>query len=262
MVQARSDIPSGGIKKVGDTVSVFALISGKSNQENGKNKIERHLLSLTKKKSPTILFCPYAALNDIQGSILKFQELMRFQQCRIINLTLDNLSRFEEYLSECDIFYISGGNCEKLIRFFKENGLDSILKCHIQDDKIFAGSSAGAMLYTLASMGDGYVFSDNFHRYNFKMVDCLDLLRITICPHYQQEDLILYNDILKGYPCDAFGIEEDTMLVIEENKFYVVKEERSKSVYYFDKRKNYRMLPLYEGVLYEKDSSFRSGGDI
>lgn len=262
MVQAWTDIPAGGTEKVGDTMSIFALIGGKSNQQNGKNKIERHLLSLTGKSVPTILFCPYAALNDIEGSIIKFRELMRFQECHILNLTMDNYTEFEKLLSDCDILYIAGGNCENLIRFFKEKGLEPVLKRHGKDAKIFAGSSAGAMLYTLASMGDGYAFSDNFHRYNFKMVDCLDLLRITVCPHYQQEDLILYNDILKSYSCDAFGIEEDTMLVIEENKFYVIKEERNKSVYYFDKLKNYQMIPLYEGVLYEKDSSFRSGGDI
>ena len=52
------------------------------------------------------------------------------------------------------------------------------------------------------------------------------------------------------------------MVVIEENKYYVVKEEKNKSVYYFDKAANYLMIPLYEGVLYEKNCSFRSQGDI
>ena len=124
------------------------------------------------------------------------------------------------------------------------------------------------MLYTRASMGDRYVYYDNFHNYNYKMVDCLNILNITICPHYQNEDLILYNDEVKKYDCDSFGIEEDTMLVITNNitddnnfsynRFYVIKEEGCLGIYQFDKSLGYQMIPLYEGVVYEADSSFRS----
>ncbi len=240
---------------------IFALIGGKSNQEN-HNIIERHLLKLTKKERPTILFCPYATISHVDKSIEKFQRLMSGLDCEILNLTLENISLFEDYLITSDMLYIAGGHCEDLIAFFKQHKLDIILRKHISDSKVFAGSSAGAMLYTFASMGDRYAYTDNFHIYNYKMVNCLSFLDITICPHYQQEDLIIYNDVLREYPYDAFGIEEDTMVVIEENKYYVVKEEKNKSVYYFDKAANYLMIPLYEGVLYEKNCSFRSQGDI
>ena len=118
------------------------------------------------------------------------------------------------------------------------------------------------MLLTKASMGDKYMYSDNFGNHNYKMVDCLNLLDITICPHYQNEDLIVYNDELKEYNCDAFGIEEDTMLVISDNKFYVIKESNNLSLYYFDKDRDYLMIPLYEGELYEKNSGFRASRNI
>ena len=64
-------------------------------------------------------------------------------------------------------------------------------------------------------------------------------------------------DELKNYPYDAFGIEEDTMVVINDNSFYVIKEEKNKSIYYFNKELNYKMIPLYEGENYE-NGSFRS----
>ncbi len=238
-------------------MATFALIGGKENKEILTNKIERHLAMLTNKEKPVFLFCPYAALNNINKSIDKFHNLVKDINCDIIDLTLENVGQFESLLAKCDILYIGGGHCDDLVKFFKDNHLDDILYKHINDNIIFAGSSAGAMLFTKYSMGDKYVYHDNFHNYNYKMVECLGLLNITISPHYQHEDLVIYNDELKNYPYDAFGIEEDTMVVINDNSFYVIKEEKNKSIYYFNKELNYKMIPLYEGENYE-NGSFRS----
>lgn len=239
----------------------FALIGGKENKAILTNKIEKHLAELTNKEKPIFLFCPYAATYNMQKSIDRFHQLVKDIDCDIIDLTLENVNQFEELLIKSDILYIGGGHCDDLVDFFKKNHLDIILNKHIYDNKIFAGSSAGAMLFTKSSMGDKYMYYDNFHNYNYKMVECLGLLDITICPHYQNEDLIVYNDDLKQYPFDAFAIEEDTMVVINDNCFYVVKEEKNKSVYYFKKELDYKMIPLYEGEKYE-NGGFRSKGDI
>ncbi len=236
---------------------MFALIGGKANKEIKTNKIEKELIKLTNKDKPTILYCPFAS-KDIEKSNLKFKLLIDDLNADIIYLSYENINQFEELLSKSDILYIGGGVSDDLVLIFKKYGLDNILKKHINDDKIFAGSSAGAMLYTLRSMGDKYMFSDNYHNYNYKMVNCLNLLNITICPHYQNEDLIIYNDELKKYDCDAFGIEEDTCVIIDNNKFFVIKEESSASCYYFKKEDNYLMKPLYEGIIYEKSGGFRA----
>ena len=132
-----------------------------------------------------------------------------------------------------------------------------VLYKYLDSNKIYAGSSAGAMLYTKVAMGDKDMFSDNFHNYNYKMVDCLGILNISICPHYQNEDLIFYNDVIKEYSLDSFGIEEDTAVIIDDNKYGCLKDDKKRSVYYFS-RDNYLMVPLYEGEYYEKGSSFRS----
>ncbi len=236
---------------------MFALIGGKANKEKLTNKIEQKLIELTNKEKPIILYCPYAS-KDIEKSNLKFKLLIGDLNADIIYLSFENIDQFEELLIKSDILYIGGGVSDDLVSIFIKYGLDKILKKHINDNKIFAGSSAGAMLFTKASMGDKYMFSDNFHNYNYKMVDCLNILNITICPHYQNEDLIFYNDVLKKYDIDAFGIEEDTCVVIDGSKFFIIKEEGKASCYYFSKDNNYIMMPLYEGKIYEKDSGFRS----
>ena len=240
---------------------MLALIGGKS-KDSAENRIEKILFSYANKNKPTVLFCPYATINKIQASIDKFHKLVSDIDCDIIDLTLDNINEFESLLIKSDILYISGGISDDLVDIFKKYHLDNILRKYINSDKIFIGSSAGAMLFTTVSMGDKYMFSDNFHNYNYKMVNCLDIIHISICPHYQCEDLTVYNDEIRNYNLPSFGIEEDTALVIDKDNLYVLKDYKDKSVYYFDNKNNFKMIPLYEGEKYEKDSMLRSRRDL
>jgi dipeptidase E len=235
---------------------MFALIGGKANKEIIGNKIEKELVKLTNKEKPTILYCPYAA-KDIEKSNLKFKALIRDINVDIIFLSFKNINQFEQLLQKSDILYIGGGISDDLVKIFKEYKLDIILKRHLDDNIIFAGSSAGAMLYTLRSMGDKYMFSDNYHNYNYKMVDCLNFLNITICPHYQNEDLICYNDEIKNYNLVSFGIEEDSAIVIDGKMFYSIKEESTSMAFYFN-NKDYKMTYLKEKKIYEEDFCIRS----
>lgn len=237
----------------------FVLIGGKSNLDR-LNTIERHIVKMTNKKNPVILYCPYASL-DIEKSIKKFHELMKGIECQIIDLNFNNINDFESLLAIADCLYIGGGSCDDLVAFFKNNGLDKVLDKYIDSNIIFAGQSAGAMIWSRVAMGDKYMFSDNFHNYNYKMVNCLGYLDINICPHYQNDDLIIYNDEIKKYNYDAFGIEEDTALIIDGNSYYVIKDKSFRSVYYFSKNDRI-MKPLYEGEIYEKIGGFRSKGNL
>lgn len=233
----------------------FVLIGGKSNNDR-LDKIEKHIAKMTNKECPTFLYCPYAAKNTMK-SINSFHELMKNINCNIIDLDINNLFEFEEKLKIADCLYIGGGSCDDLVAFFKENKLDEIIAKYIDTNIIFAGVSAGAMLWCRYAMGDKYMYSDNFHSYNYKMVECLGILDINICPHYNNDDLIIYNDEIKNYDLDSFGIEDDTALVIDNNSYYVIKDKSFRSVYYFNKNDRL-MKPLYEGENYEKNGGFRS----
>ena len=234
----------------------FCLIGGKQNKSPMTNRIENHLVGMTNKINPTILYFPFAMPN-YEKSNNRFKEIIGDLKCNVIYMTPDMISDFDKLLNDSDILYIGGGISDNLIKMFRDLNLDIILKKYINTDKIYAGSSAGAMLYCKASMGDKDMFYDNFHYYNFKMVDGLGLLDLGICPHYQNEDLIFYNDVIKKYDFDAFGLEEDSAVIIKDNKFYCIKEEPKVSAYYFNKPQ-FVMEDLKEGAIYEKTISFRS----
>lgn len=239
-------------------MAYFALIGGKTNKEILDNKIEKNLISIANKKCPTILYCPYAAINDIERSNDKFKKQMNGLDCNIIYMTLNDIDNFDSLLNQADIFYVGGGHCDDLVDLFlKKNYYDILLK-YIDTNKIFAGVSAGAMIWCKYGMGDKYMYHDNFHNYNYKMVKCLGLLDITICPHYQNEDLIVYNEEITHYGLNSFGIEDDVCLIINGNDYHIIKEDKRKSCYFFNKNDSLKMIPLYEGIDYNENSSFRA----
>ena len=231
-------------------MAIYALIGGKVNREVLNNKIEARLLDLTKKEEPKILFIPFAK-EDEEKSAKNFIDLMKGLKCKIDILYKKDINLFESYLLNSDILYIGGGVFDDLMETFIKYNLDQILIKHQNDNKIFAGLSAGAMLFAKISMGDKYMYVDNFHTYNYKMVKGIGILNISICPHYQREDLIIYNDELRLYGYPSFGIEEDTCVLIDGDRFYCLKDDTRCSIYYFNPDKDYLMTSLYEGEIYE-----------
>ena len=234
---------------------IYVLSGGKSKNSN-ETKIEHETFSLLKKDVIKVLFCPLAQIDNVDKCTNRFNEYMKDFNIEVKYLLMDNINDFDNLLNWCDCLYVYGGVCNTLVDIFKKYKLDLILKKYDNSNKLYFGISAGAMLPTSISLGDKDMFSDNFHNYNYKMVKCLGILNISICPHYQNEDLIIYNDIIKEYNLKSFGIEEDTALVIDGNNYYVFKDYRYMSLYEFDD--TFKMIPLYEGVKYEKNSSFRA----
>lgn len=233
----------------------FALIGGRTNSNTNICLLEESLIKQSKKEKPNVLFCPYAT-KDYNITNNKFMELVKNLNINLYLMTDNDYLSFDTLLKNADILYISGGCVNDLVAIFNKYNYKDILLKYLNDDKIYAGISAGAMLYTKYSMGDRDVYIDKLHRYNFKMVNCLNILNISICPHYQDEDLICYNDEVKNLDYVAFGIENDTMLIIDNNEYYIIKEDKKRSVYYFSLDK--KMISLHEGVKYEEASSFRS----
>lgn len=237
-------------------MAIYALIGGKVNRENVRNTIEERLLKMAAKACPKVLFCPFA-VKDEEKAYLKFKAMMKGLNCIINPIYSNDIMKFEDYLKETDILYVGGGVSDDLVSTFKQFHLDDILRKYENENIIYAGISAGAMLYCKISMGDKYMYVDNNHTYNYKMVYGLGLLNISMCPHYQREDLVLYNDELKEYGLDSFGIEEDTCLIIDNDNYYVFKDDLERSIYYFNPKENFLMKSLYEGEKYE-NKNFRS----
>lgn len=217
------------------------LIGGRS-QNPSNYIIEEYMLKLV--NEPSILLFPTASEDSLKSKNNLKQLFDRFN-CRYEFALLYSETR-EEIISKikkANILYFAGGNTDKLVSKIKEYSLEEIIN---DENKVLVGISAGMIMFSRCGMGDSYSYQDNNHTYNYKMVEGLKYLDILVCPHYDNDDLVLFNDEIKKYNCDAYALENDTAILFDGNKRIIIKADKSKSVYYFNKELNFKMESLYE----------------
>lgn len=213
----------------------YFLIGGKEDDLKS-NYIEKQLLTLVNKIKVNILYFP-TAMKDSEKSINHF--IHTFDKLSV-NITvcklLTNSYTFEELdnlFNNTDIIYVGGGNTDFLRETFIKHKIDLLLNKYKDSNKIYAGISAGAIIYCDYGMGDSYSYIDNNHIYNFKMVEGLHLINTIICPHYNKEDLYIFNDETKDKKL-SFALEDDTALLLVDNKVYSYIANTKHSVYKFE----------------------------
>ena len=226
-------------------MAIYVLIGGRSTKFLNDFSLEKKIFNKLNIINPNVLFIPAAAYKDINGAVDKFTKLIDDYLCDVKFLTdLEDVNVIDRLFDWADIIYFGGGTCEVLVEKVKTSPLYEVLLKYQNSNKVYAGLSAGAMLFCNYGMGDAHVYSYNGHIYNYQMVKCLGFLNITICPHYDHDGLDCFNSEVKKYDVNAYALEDDTAILVDD-KIRVFKMDKRKSVYLFDKDKNYQMIPLY-----------------
>lgn len=212
------------------------LIGGRS-IEPDNYKIEERMISFY--KNPNVLIFPTAS-SDSDKSINNLKNLFNNINCKydFALLFSDDINNIITKMDNADILYFAGGNTDVLVNKIIELKLDDYLR---KTSKMLVGISAGAIMLSLAGLGDSYSYHDNNHIYNCKMVKGLGILDIIFCPHYEQDDLVIFNDIVKEYDKDAYALECDTAIIFDDNKLEVVKSDNRRGAYAFKREMNYIM---------------------
>ncbi len=223
----------------------YFLIGGKDDDLKS-NYLENVLVTLTKKINPTILYFPTASV-DSKSSISHFIHtfdniLVNIVQVRLFSQKY-TFEELDNLFLKADVIYFGGGNTQKLREKILEHKINELLIKYEDSNKIYAGISAGAIIYTREGMGDSYAYLNGLDVVNYKMVKGLNLLDIKICPHYQKKDLYIFNDETKDTRL-SIALEDDTAILIRDNKIQgVYKANLKHSVYQF----SYGVMsPLYE----------------
>ncbi len=213
----------------------YYLIGGKTDDLKS-NYIEKQLLSLVNSAKINILYFPTAmrdSLKSINHFINTFNGLsVNISVCELFNKEY-SLDQLEQMFEEADIIYVGGGNTNVLRDKFIEVGIDKLLVKYSTSNKIYAGISAGAIIYSISGMGDSDSYQDHNRIYNFKMVDGLGLVKLYVCPHYNKEDLYIFNDEIKDKKL-AIALEDDTAVLIEDENIHSYVANTKHSVYKFE----------------------------
>ncbi len=215
----------------------YLIIGGFKNSLN--NNIEQFIRNYV--ANPKVLYISLAS-NKYSYS---YQEFVRKIGIDIDLLTIEDLknNNYIDKFYNSNILFFAGGNTKQLLNYIGEYNLDKYF--FLNNIKLIAGVSAGGIMISSYGMGDADSFYDNGSYYNFKMIKGLGLLDICFCPHYNKEDLVLFDDECKKYNLDSYCLEDETAIYFENDKLSkVIKNERSNSVYYLGKGV-YILTPIY-----------------
>jgi dipeptidase E len=151
--------------------------------------LDREIVKLTGKKQPRALFIPTAS-GDAGGYVETFHKVYgKKLGCRTaaLLLTKEKYSRNElrKKILSSDLIYVGGGNTLKMLRRWRQTGIDKILREAWNKGIVLSGLSAGAICWFR------YGFSDSRKMSNpnapYIAVHCLDYVNATICPHFRSK---------------------------------------------------------------------------
>lgn len=169
-------------------------------------KFTEYIVDLTKKENPKICYLPTASA-DNQNNIKYWGNICNALKIDTVILKVwvsssENNQSFEDILLNSDAIVVGGGNTLNMLGIWKAQGIDVILKKALEKGIILAGGSAGSICWFQNGISD----SRPIH---LSVVDGLNFLPFSHCPHYSQEDrkelyhqMILERKMNNGYATD------------------------------------------------------------
>ena len=217
-------------------MGIIIGVGGGRYSDNEVLPIFEHIVSLAKKKNPSVLFVPTAGFDDINGDEHIFRLFIGLG-CSVSALLLTDKTltkaEIEEKILSSDIVYAGGGNLKFLMDTWKETGADEIFRKAYEKGIILSGYSSGSMCW----FAEG--FDDCGENHEFMFVDCLGLLPYCNCPHYESDYWQRFTDAVKGRNYSGIAVDDGAALVFDNGKYYTIQGNDGGDVYFFDKERNH-----------------------
>ena len=215
----------------------IVAIGGGEIAEGQTFNIDQFIVSHTHKPQPRALFIPTAS-NDAPGYIETFHRVYGEELgCHARALTLTDEpddAEIVEAIDWADLIYVGGGNTRKMLKLWRERGVDQLLQQAFEADKMLCGLSAGAICWFEAGFSD----SDSFEAegdWQFTRVDGLGFVPGLFCPHLdsEQRTLPLLNH-LAADPIPALAATDLAAIVVNDGQMSVLAERPGAAVYRID----------------------------
>jgi dipeptidase E len=196
----------------------FIAVGGGNNGGDFDSHLEKKIRSYIHKENPKVVFVPYAS-EDFIDNYQEFFTIYKTLGCEVALLQPGK----ESLLTNADLIYFGRGWTISLLEKLYDTNSLPFLKQAMLNGTILAGFSAGAhALFTFAGsyeQGIGYT-----------IVEGLGLIKGCIMTHYNyKERAEAYHNLLDKQGINGIGLEDHTMLIVEENRvtLYTSKEENT-----------------------------------
>ncbi|MEI8103680.1 MAG: Type 1 glutamine amidotransferase-like domain-containing protein [Candidatus Moraniibacteriota bacterium] len=195
---------------------------------------DRAIVKLADKKHPKVLFIPTAS-NDAVGYWETFQNVYGKKlgcETDVLYLVKEKLSKkeIEQKIFSTDIVYVGGGNTLRMLRIWRNLGVDKMLRQAYEKGIILSGLSAGAICWFRYGSSDSRRFMQNGKQQEILIrITGLGLVPLTLSPHHIREKNLRESGmkaIMKRTPGIALALDDNSAIVIRGNQYEVLKSKK------------------------------------
>ena len=197
-------------------------------------KIDKEIIKITGKKNPKLLFIPTASLDSESYFKTVKKHFGEKLGCKInvLYLIKEKLSQKEikDKILKSDIIYVGGGDTLKMMKVWRKNGLDKILKEAYEKGIVLSGLSAGSICWFKWGNSDSKRFSNP--NAGLIKVSGLGLIKALLCPHYNSKDREAdLKKMMKKSAGVAIALDNCCAIEFMDNKYRVISSESSANAY-------------------------------
>ncbi len=198
-------------------------------------KIDKEIIKLTGKKNPKLLFIPTASSDSESYSEIVKKYFGKKLGCKVdvLYLIKEKLSKkeIEKKVFDSDIVYVGGGNTLKMMKVWRKNGLDKILKQAYKKGIVLSGLSAGSICWFKWGNSDSKKLANPMT--DAIKVSGLGLINALHCPHYDIEEnrKADLKKMMKKTSGIAIAIDNCCALEIINDKYRIVDSKPSAEAY-------------------------------
>ena len=216
--------------------NIIAIGGGGFGANPGQGIIEKYILKQTKKKNPKICFIPTATGDNEAYKVHYYSTFTNLDCCPSHLDFFKRTPDLNDLILNQDAIFVGGGNTKSMLAVWREWGLDKILKKAYLNGTVMSGVSAGAICWFQNGITDSWAS-------NLKMMPCLNFIKGTCCPHYDEEPErkpTVKNFLLRNKVKNVYAVDGGAALHIKDEKiFKSVIFKKNKSSYLVDvKKKN------------------------
>ena len=143
----------------------------------------------------------------------------------LVNLLALNLETVKTRLQLADVIFVVGGHTDYLMSIFRKTGFDELLR-KLLETKVYVGSSAGSMVLCNRMSTEAYAKIDGEEN-DYGITEYMGLVNFAIKPHlnsilFPQNNKDVLLDVAKGYKGVVYGLADDSAIVVEDDKTYII----------------------------------------
>lgn len=211
---------------------------GRPGQPVETTKIDREIIKLSGKKSPTLLFIPTAS-NDSSEYIDTVKKHFGTRlNCKVKILKLVNekpaLKELKTKILGSDIIYVGGGNTKKMLAIWEKHGIPSLLAQAHKNGVVLSGLSAGAICWFKYGSSDYLSFNIGKRKSTeYRRIRGLNFVPFTVSPHHVREPKRkkALMEIMKKTPGMGIALDDLSAIEIVDNTFRIINAKPSAKAY-------------------------------